>query len=526
MSKAKRPIIDFCKEFYKLKARFPTLVDLAENGITREVIRARFGTKTALMARVEEEIATEFLEAPTEKTIRKLKKAQKKYVIIGVMNNTYIDQELMACLERYAKHNRAEILALPMYYKNPTSLTERNKIEKEYWWDQEFPGHYVTKNMNLGPYLRLIPEHRINVTAMNPLVGLEHLAGKYSAIYANPQFHMKVVPESQDKIPHILHTTGTVCVGDNFSHTNAGGKAKRLAVNGALIVELSNDIFNLRQLEYKEGVICDLDKAYTPEKAMPIKEYGTSAMIWGDIHVEVADKAVVEASKKLAKECNVDSHYLHDILDFSCQSHHNKNNFIMKYMLSKHGKDKVEGAVREVAEFVLDLVEDGAAVKIVDSNHHDHIARWINERDFKHMGPNNAYFYICLMKRLMEEVQLDTEKLSLTNDNVLKHALEIVHEKELEPHFVEFLSRVESHMVKGIELSQHGDVGPNGSRGSITGFAKTNGPLVIGHSHSPGIYRHVYQVGKTAHLGQSYMKGYSSHLNTHCIIYPNGGRAL
>jgi len=516
-------IINFCKEFYKLKARFPTLSDLHENGITREVVRQNFKTKSNLQKVVEEEMASAYLEAPKENTVSKFKKNQKKYVIIGVQNNTYIDQGLMKCLVQYAKHNKAEILALPMYYRNPTNITESNRIEKEYWWDDNFPGKYVTKNMNLGPHLKLMPEHRISVTAINPLSGLESIGGKYSAIYSNSHLMMKVIPESQDKIPHIMQTTGTACKLDNFSKTNAGGKAKGFATRCALVVELSGDIFHLRQLEYKRGVVCDLDKVYTHTDVMDISDYGTSKMVWGDVHAEVADKVVVRVSKELSDRCNVDCHYLEDVLDFIGQNHHNRKNVIMKYMLNKHGKDIVSAAIKQVAQFILDLT-DRASVKIVDSNHHDHITKWINECNFKYMEADNAYFYICLMKKIMEEVVLDEQQLTLSNDNVLRMALELVGGDSAAD--VEFLSRNESHTVSGIELSQHGDKGPNGSRGSITALSRTNSPMVIGHSHTPGIHKHIYQVGKTAYKNQSYTQGYSSHLHSHCIIYPNGGRTL
>ena len=525
MTNTKREIVAFCKEFYKLKGRFPTFNDLNENSITREVIRQRFENKSALTKVVTEEMALEYLEAPKDKTVSKLKKNQKKYIIVGVQNNTLIDQELMKCLAQYADYNKAEILALPMYYTNPTNVTESNKIEKEYWWDNDFPGKYVTENMNLGPYLKLMPEHRINITSINPLGGLEHLAGKYSAIYANSHLQFKVIPESRDKVPHIMHTTGTACLIDNYSKTNAGGKAKRFATRGALIVELSGDIYHLRQLEFKAGVICDLDKVYTPNEVMDMSEYGASVMVWGDIHAEVVDETVVRASKELANLCNVETHYLHDVLDFSCQSHHNRANFILRYMLNKHGKDIVSVAIKDTAQFILDLTAT-ASVKIVDSNHHDHITRWVNECNFKEMDADNAYFYICLVKKVMETVGLDEDRLVLSNDNVMKLALEIVNgDKELGID-VEFLSRDESHTFMDIELSQHGDVGPNGSRGSLAGMARTNSPMVIGHSHTPGIHKHVFQVGKTAYIKQAYTRGYTSCLNTHCIIYPNGGRVL
>ena len=523
-----RDIINIVKEFYKAAGRFPTLAELESNGVTRESIRQRFVNKGNLEAICEEELSTEILEAPIINTLSKLKKRTKTYIIAGVQNNTHIDQDILKTLTVYAKHNNAEILLMPMYYRNPTSIDESNRLDCTYWWDDNFDSsicHYITENIEINKNLLLVPEHRINVTAANPLSGLELVAGKSSAIFANPHMMMKLTATPQDKLPYMLHTTGTICSTDNFSKTNAGGKAKSYAVPGAIVVNLDGDLFHIRQLEYKEGCICDLDKVYTSKKVTDISTIGESCMVWGDIHAEIADKVVVEKSKELAEVCNVGTHYIHDVLDFACQSHHNRKNYVMKYFLSKAGKDNVELAIRSVAEFINQLTEN-SQVKIVDSNHHDHLYRWLNEADFKQMGPDNAYFYICLMKKVMEEVMIDDSKLILDNDNILKLAIELLYDKDSNYNRVEFLDRNKSHSVHDIELSQHGDIGLNGARGSIAGLSKTAMPMVIGHSHSPGIYRGIYQVGKTAYMQQSYTSGMSTHLHTHCIIYPNGGRTL
>ena len=49
--------------------------------------------------------------------------------------------------------------------------------------------------------------------------------------------------------------------------------------------------------------------------------------------------------------------------------------------------------------------------------------------------------------------------------------------------------------------------------------------MIIGHSHTPGINKGVYQVGHSTD-GMNYAKGHSGWMNTHCVIYPNGKRSL
>jgi len=92
---------------------------------------------------------------------------------------------------------------------------------------------------------------------------------------------------------------------------------------------------------------------------------------------------------------------------------------------------------------------------------------------------------------------------------------------------ITFLARDESFRIHGIELCLHGDRGLNGARGSAKSLSKIGAKIVIGHSHTPCIEKGAYQVGTSTRLNLEYNRdGPSSWLNTHCIIYKNGKRAL
>ncbi len=49
--------------------------------------------------------------------------------------------------------------------------------------------------------------------------------------------------------------------------------------------------------------------------------------------------------------------------------------------------------------------------------------------------------------------------------------------------------------------------------------------MTVGHGHTPGIEKGCHQVGVST-LDLGYVKGLSSHMITHDVIYPNGKRAL
>ncbi len=89
----------------------------------------------------------------------------------------------------------------------------------------------------------------------------------------------------------------------------------------------------------------------------------------------------------------------------------------------------------------------------------------------------------------------------------------------------DFLSPNKPFIVSGVDYSQHGHIGTNGSRGTATGLAKAANKMVIGHSHGAKIFKGVYQTGVSTDRLE-YEKGMSNHTHTHCIQYPNGKRAL
>jgi hypothetical protein len=62
------------------------------------------------------------------------------------------------------------------------------------------------------------------------------------------------------------------------------------------------------------------------------------------------------------------------------------------------------------------------------------------------------------------------------------------------------LGRSASYLVKNWELGQHGDIGSNGSRGSLLQFRKLNTKIIVGHYHSPGRKDGALSVGTSTHL--------------------------
>jgi len=72
----------------------------------------------------------------------------------------------------------------------------------------------------------------------------------------------------------------------------------------------------------------------------------------------------------------------------------------------------------------------------------------------------------------------------------------------------------------------HGDIGPNGARGSIKNIAKIGERSVVGHSHVCSILMGTFQVGTSSKLQLEYNHGPSSWMHAHCVVHKNGKRQM
>jgi hypothetical protein len=79
---------------------------------------------------------------------------------------------------------------------------------------------------------------------------------------------------------------------------------------------------------------------------------------------------------------------------------------------------------------------------------------------------------------------------------------------------------------EGIECGSHGDLGINGSRGSINAFQKAGTRYNIGHSHSANIKDGVCQSGTSGKTDKGYNRGITSWSHSLITTYPNGKRTI
>ena len=448
----------------------------------------------------------------------------KRYVITAAQNATPAHVPFLKALKKYCEFYDAELIVVPFRYQNPTSIWSAQDRDNDYWVPEVVPYLYDGRQ-ELNSNLMLLGDIKVIPTAVRPLTGFESITKDKSAIIAHTKIQFRTVATPQNKLPKILTTTGA-CTAMNYTDSKAGKKGEHHHIIGACVVEVQDEhVFHLRQINAEEdGTFYDLDKRVTPDGVGVSEGNSIAALVLGDTHVEFTDPGVQEATFD-SKDSIVETlkpEYLvwHDLLDFYSGSHHHQRKPFTKLSKTLAGKDRVADEVRQACEYVNSKSPAWCKNVLVPSNHNDHLRRWIEEVDWR-KDPVNAEFYLETALHMVRGTRMGD------SGTITPHPFHYWAKRWLDClERTYLLKRDQSFVVAGIELGMHGDLGPNGARGSIRNLSPIGVKSVIGHSHSPGIDGGCYQVGTSSRLNLEYNRGASSWLTTHGVVYKNGKRTL
>lgn len=439
-----------------------------------------------------------------------------RYVITSAQNNTQIHQPFFESLLRYCEHFDAKLKVIPVNYEN-ISLTSKNGKEEK-WWAAPLVPFFSTEREQLNDNLMLMADISVNATNKNPLSGFETLTGKRSGIFGHGQIEMQMIPTPESKLPKMLHTTGSVTLR-NYSETKAGKIAEDNHCIGALAVETDGNRFWIRQLRTDDtGEFYDLNLKFTPKGVQSAEP--ALGLVCGDIHwdficpkVKRATFTAIDSVKSVLKPQKL---ILHDVLDFYSASHHHERDPLLKFHKHHNGKNSVSSELTRLVEGMQEISDPNDEIVFVGSNHNDHLAQWLN-RCNPNEDPENAIIYHELR---LEQLKRAQESVDFLNP------LAWWFEKHMPDRKFQFIDHDNGMAVGRYDVSNHGHIGANGSRGSAKQFTKFGGYYILGHSHTPGIYKNVIQVGTSSKLRLEYNDGPSSWLNSHAVIYPNGLASL
>ena len=467
------------------------------------------------------------LHTPQTVLARDLRPGCNRFIITSAQNGTPVHEDFWACLQTAARHLNAEILVIPMRYKNPTSIYSGSQKNLE-WWAPAVTPYLWNQRLQLNQNLMVLADFQLQPTAVDPLAGMDGISGHMSGIFGHTKMRLRSVATPQAKMAKTITTTGA-CTVENYTASRSGKTAEFHHVLGAVLVELADNgrHFWLRQLYFKESTkrILDLDDAYYingHRRAPP-----ALAGIGGDTHVRFLCPMVNDARHReggFLDTIRCENWIEHDLLDaYSCNPHHDKNPMIwLATRLAQ--QDSIQDEMDECALY-LEGIRDRHPkmhIHVVASNHDDMATRAAlafmkgGLKAIPHVSPINLEWLGRTVAEMAANCKLEPWGTSYPD------ALHLYLSKMNLGERVHILSGRDSLMLGGVEHAMHGDDGPNGARGSVRNISRIGVKTWTGHGHSKEIFEGAKRVGTGTRLFADYTSGPGSWTNADGLTNADG----
>lgn len=440
------------------------------------------------------------------------------FLVTAAQNNTQA-QAVIGQLETLASEIDAKIVVMPMYYnKNAYQVLhgeEAKEADENVYFDKLVKPYLIESDTWLGGVggVRLAVSAHVSITAKQPVNAAQTInAGEAVTIVASPRQDMQQIAVMQDRNKRQAWTTGCTTVY-NYLEKRAGAEAETAHKFGALIVRVFNRQVTVENVyQGEDGSLMTWQQA--AEECLDVD------IVLGDSHFERYDEQVTSDTIKWLQVQSVRSMAIHDILHFETRSHHNRASGNHLYKMQQLGKTVMKdlATVIEQTNRLADVCQD---LYIVESNHNSALDNWLDDMKYQpKTDPQNAKLYYLLNWAVCESFDNGQDR------NALQVAMEDCTERASLPFLAEnarFGAMDKSEEWNGVEVSQHGHKGQNGSFGSTQLFGKSNLTIVTGHTHTPAIRGGAVTVGVSASLQQGYNKGgLSSWNHANAVILPNG----
>lgn len=428
----------------------------------------------------------------------------KKYVITSAQCNARVNKQFLKSLDTYCSMNSAELLILPMQGKN-IHEDQLDAMLQMY--------SIIDGDLKLNDKIK-IKDYKVKPQAIRPLTGLEPLVkGDKSSILAGTKINWRAVANSNTRMAKLLMTTGAVTHPNYNTDHRIGKFAKTDHEYGAIIVEVtSNKSYHVRYVEaLKNGKFQDMETIYNGEET---EQRRVNSIVVGDVHTGVTDKKALAGTLDMIVDLQPKNIFIHDLFNGSSISHHDIGDIVERNYNYKKNKLSLETEIKKNVDMLKTFLKaspDDSKIYVVASNHNEVINRYLKEGRFIDEPQN---------------VELGCELLNhyLQGKNPLEEAIKKYWDMSDR---IVFLKRGEDLRIRGYYMSEHGDKGPNGSRGNPRAYDKTLEKSITGHTHSSYKYRHTVKAGTISELEQRYNRGgTSSWIHSNVILYDNGKTSI
>lgn len=551
----KEAILNIYIQQAKTTLQYPTRAVLAEQGITRDKLRAHFtnmaGLKHAaatanpplfetLAAGKPTHVHADFTRAALGTIAKENDLKDGVYFVTAVSPTSYLNwseadkalaeagEDVLAenlfmpgfkSVQNFLKREKGELLLLPM----PAHVKALQKQPQHYDPRLKPYKHCFATEFTFNEHLKAI-EAYLNPQQINPLTGIrrlrvqkygiDHKPGeeikrfKTSIIVAHSKQMMDTIATGNATHPRIVHSTGTI-TEPSYLRNRIGMIANEDHKLGGLIVEIEDGWFWIRQVQFniKNGSFIDKGRRYHADGR--VTKERAEAFKLGDIHPGFHHEPALEAIYRLWDQIQPKRIFFEDFFDGASISHHTENKRLTRSKLPEHFKDlptEIEMA-KSVLQGVWDHAPKDALLIATASNHPDHLYQYLDR---------GAYIKDC-----KENYKLGHRMvvLDLDGKNPLK--------EYLDPQSIMiWTDQNEDFFVEGVQMGAHGHLGVGGSRGSKVGHELAYGSSMTAHTHVPSIYHDAFTVGHTSQPRHGYNNGPDSWLLCSGAVYKGGHMQL
>ncbi len=469
------------------------------------------------------------IQTPQTILRRDLPRGTNRYIITSAQNGTPVHDEFWACLLAAAKHLKAEILVIPLRYKNPTSTFSGSQQNAE-WWAPAVTPYLWNQRHAINESLTLLADIKTQPTAVDPLAGADSISGEFSGIFGHTKLRLRSVATPQNKMAKRLYTTGA-CTVENYTDTRTGKISEFHHSLAALLVETDGKLFWVRHLQYGKSSrrVIDLDDAY--HVGGYVKGPPAIAGAGGDTHVLFTSPMVDDCRHReggLIDTIRPANWIEHDLCDaYSANPHHDRNPMI--WLATRlAGRDSIGAEADAAGEYLRRITKRHPRVKVrvIASNHDDMLTRAAlafmagGLKAIPHVSPVNLAWLGRTVAEMAEGCRM-TPTGTTYPDALALH----LRKMKLGPR-VHILDGGESLMLGGVEHGMHGDDGPNGARGSVRNLARIGVKSWTGHGHAEEIFEGAWRLGTGTELTADYTRGPSSWTNSDGLTNADGIRQL
>lgn len=422
-------------------------------------------------------------------------------LVFSVLPCTPIIGEFVSALETFADVNDCKIIALKQKYKIPTSKKEADKLDAEDIYPARLNDYYADGDVELfGGNLQILDKH-VAATTNNPLSAILTGTGKVTVL-GHAKLFMKTLQRHGDSQPAVLTTTGSVSER-NYSNSAAGHRSHtHHSVRAVCFLGTGGNQFEMRHLAWDGEAIMDITGTYYPDTFVPaILSKTVKTVQLSDLHCSWVDPKDLDKLINWLHKLQPDNILIGDIYNWERYSHHSKDRL---------DRDDLQGPEDELS-CILELLARFPAksqVIIQDSNHHNHVAQWIERWEKPRSAAETALFHKYL------GFYLDSKKRGV---QLLQCLL------EAEGYYgYEFATVFYGHNQRAYT---HGHEGMRGTNRAAR--AKHSFPSSAGHDHNPGRDHHAITVGVMARPSRAgYVTGTTGWAIAHTVEYYNGKAEL